>query len=223
MSGREDAGPGRVELRPPGRTAVMDAGAGWALVLRLVPSLMRGPLVRELRVLPLEDLPADLAQRVAVDGLAWAQQVLHEGAYESDDAPGAGVTAALLQRLPQMIRRCQIEYGHLAESEGWTPESGLGAAPAPPARYRPGVRGHGEAFYAGVAAAYVRLIAAGERSPVEALAAKYGRERDTVDGWLRKARKHGLLTSVGRGSRGGQLTDKALEVLREREGFHGMG
>ena len=80
-------------------------------------------------------------------------------------------------------------------------------------RPRPGSAGRGDTHYAAVAASYVALLDAGDPRPVAALADQLHLSVTTVRNLLYKARERGLLTSAGRGRAGGQLTDKAKEML----------
>lgn len=80
-------------------------------------------------------------------------------------------------------------------------------------RPRPGSAGRGDHRYAAVAAVYVDLLDAGDPSPVVTMASVLHLSVKTVRNLLYKAREKGLLTSAGRGRAGGQLTDKAKEIL----------
>lgn len=84
-------------------------------------------------------------------------------------------------------------------------------------RGRPGAAGRGDAQYAAIAAGYVGMLDAGEAHPVAALAADLSLSEKTIRNYLFKARERGLLTSLGRGKAGGQLTNKAKEIL---DGHH---
>ena len=66
------------------------------------------------------------------------------------------------------------------------------------------------------AAEYAGLVADGVVHPVAVLAERRNYSRQTVSNALHEARRRGLLTEPpGRGRAGGQLTAKALEMLRE--------
>ena len=80
-------------------------------------------------------------------------------------------------------------------------------------RPRTGPAGRDDRSYAALAALYVRLINDGEQRPIRAVADRLGLAEKTVQNHLFKARERGLLTSLGRGRAGGQLTDKAKEIL----------
>ena len=76
---------------------------------------------------------------------------------------------------------------------------------------RPGAAGRGEHHYAAIAKLYVSLLA--EPNPTEVLAAQLGVSTKTASNLLFKAREKQLLTSLGRGRAGGELTDKARRLL----------
>ncbi len=67
---------------------------------------------------------------------------------------------------------------------------------------RPGRKGHGPEFYRGVANRYTELRAKGVRSPTQQIAAESFKSRDTVAGWVKKARKLGFLPPARRGRAG---------------------
>ncbi|MGW3371152.1 hypothetical protein [Streptomyces hydrogenans] len=64
-----------------------------------------------------------------------------------------------------------------------------------------------------LSALYVHFVDAGERAPAQRLAVGFDLNAATVKGHLRAARQRGFLTKV-EGKAGGQLTDKAVQVLR---------
>jgi hypothetical protein len=78
-------------------------------------------------------------------------------------------------------------------------------------------RGRSELFYLLIAEEYARLVAAGERTPVQVMALRLGRSTDAVRNWVRAARKMGLLTR-GEGRVGGELTSKAKGLLAQLPG-----
>ena len=80
-------------------------------------------------------------------------------------------------------------------------------------RPRTGPAGRGDDSYAALSALYVGLIDEGEQRPIRAVADRLGLAEKTVQNHLFKARERGLLTSLGRGKAGGQLTNKAKEIL----------
>lgn len=82
---------------------------------------------------------------------------------------------------------------------------------------RPGAAGRGHRHYAVIAARYVDLLSHGEAKPVEALAEQLGCGKKSASNYLTLARNKGLLTRLGRGIAGGELTDKARALLAQKE------
>ncbi len=80
-------------------------------------------------------------------------------------------------------------------------------------RPRTGPVGRSDRSYAAVAALYVEAVAQGSSRPVHVVADRMQLAEKTIQNYLFKARERGLLTSLGRGKAGGQLTDKAKEML----------
>jgi 8-oxo-dGTP pyrophosphatase MutT (NUDIX family) len=78
-------------------------------------------------------------------------------------------------------------------------------------------RGRSDFFYLLIAAEYAALVAAGERTPVQVMAARIGRSTDSVRNWLRQARKLGFLTRDQGRRVSGELTDAAKELLGQME------
>ncbi len=68
-------------------------------------------------------------------------------------------------------------------------------------------------YLAMLSAVYVRVVEIGERAPIQALEQITSTKQATLKGHLRAARQRGFLTKV-EGKAGGQLTEKADEVLR---------
>jgi hypothetical protein len=74
--------------------------------------------------------------------------------------------------------------------------------------------GRDDRFYARVAADYLDAIAAGERHPVKALAARRGETSARVRDWVHEARVRGLLSPADKqGVKGGWLLPTALALL----------
>ncbi len=74
-------------------------------------------------------------------------------------------------------------------------------------------KGVTDEYLAVLSAFYVRVVEIGQRAPIQALEAVTGTKQATLKGHLRAARQRGFLTKV-EGKAGGQLTDKAVEMLR---------
>jgi len=78
---------------------------------------------------------------------------------------------------------------------------------------RPGRRGRGDTEYAKFAAAYVTILAEGNRAPIKELAARMHLGRESVRQLVHDARDRKLLTRTRSGRAGGELTDKARDLL----------
>jgi hypothetical protein len=77
---------------------------------------------------------------------------------------------------------------------------------------RPGKRGRPDVFYAGVAKRYVELLISSS-APTKDLADELGKPVTSTRDLLHQARQRGLLTSPSKGLAGGELTEKARELL----------
>lgn len=88
-----------------------------------------------------------------------------------------------------------------------------GAAGHRTARPR-GSYGNGDLFYAQVAARYVELSTETDKA-IEVLAKEMGAKVSTTRNRIYRAREKGLLTSPGQGRTGGELTERAANLLRE--------
>lgn len=114
-----------------------------------------------------------------------------KAAYKAE-MPVAGRDDSEVQR-----KRKQSEWVSYLEGE-WT---------------RPGRQGHPDVFYAGVASEYVQRLAMGRRSPVRDIAKARQYSTSMVNNWVHTARKRGLLTASPPGRAGGDLTDRARQLL----------
>lgn len=140
------------------------------------------------------------------------------------DAPGP-ITARMMRAvamgdLERRLRQSVDRWGTVA------PDGPVGTAPHEPTRQRfdmarstyellhhPGRSGRPDLPYAEIAYAYCELLKS-TAHPIPALADEWGVSRGRVRNMLNQARERGLLTSRGRGLVGGDLTEKAKEVLR---------
>ena len=77
---------------------------------------------------------------------------------------------------------------------------------------RPGRRGRPDAFYARLAAQYVELLKTSS-TPTKNLAKTRNYSESSTRDFLNQARKRGLLTHSDKGRAGGELTDKARDLL----------
>jgi transposase-like protein len=75
-------------------------------------------------------------------------------------------------------------------------------------------RGHDDLFHAQIAAGYAEKVRSGS-TPIARLARDLKHSRNTVANWVSEARNRDLLSREGPGKSGGQLTDKARQILKE--------
>jgi hypothetical protein len=124
-------------------------------------------------------------------------------------------------------RRARIEVGsveadHPDIAAAWLQIADKAAALAKPPT-RPGRRGNGIEHYLTWAARYAEKVNATprERNPIAALAEEWegsGVTRTYIRDTITDARRrYGLLTSSGQGCSGGELTEKALALIAERD------
>lgn len=79
---------------------------------------------------------------------------------------------------------------------------------------KPGRRGRTDLFYAAAALDYVRARQVEPAAPVRRMADEGAGTVDEIRARLRRARERGLLTAAPAGRPGGDLTDKAVDLLR---------
>lgn len=130
--------------------------------------------------------------------------------------PFGKVMAEARRRLPMRLRsmtRHPAFGGEMDDEElaGWVHQVDRweGAFRETP---RPGRAGRPLVEYARIAADYVALSGSG--TATRDLAEKRGYSTRQVRAWLTRARDEGLLTRAPRGRSGGELTEKALELLK---------
>jgi hypothetical protein len=129
-----------------------------------------------------------------------------------------GITAATLRRFAwsrwlEVADAIARSGGDLGPPNWWGPEPGTAGAKLLKAvfaqqglrvnlRKRPGRKGHPREFYEEVAGRYLELRRRGERAPTKKIAEERQYSRNTVAGWVRKARQLGLLPPARRGRAG---------------------
>ncbi len=128
------------------------------------------------------------------------------------------VTTRMLRAVPLgAIQQHALEALAAASSASWLPEGSV--APFRDNPY-PGRRGRDDLEYALLAAKYVAWVAR-SRTPMRDLAAAEYMSVKTLKNKVTEARYRELLTRSGRGTAGGELTEKARRLLREAE-EHGL-
>lgn len=173
----------------------------WDIALRLDPQEGR-LVVSELRV-------------AAATSLTEKQlSAMFTGLAKEANIPPGGVTTTLLRRLkvPELLDEFRLRrelttlsfIGREGNATLVAGDSGAG-------------RGYSDSFYAEFAAAYLRLVAAGERRPAVILGDQLGLSTRSVQSRLATARRLGLLTGES-GKAGGELTEKARRLLPKSPG-----
>lgn len=77
--------------------------------------------------------------------------------------------------------------------------------------------GREDLFYARLAAAYLKAIEQGSRSPIKDLASKRDELPSRIRDMVHEARERGLLSTGSAGRRGGELLPRALALLEKGE------
>lgn len=186
--------------------ASLPLGDGWRLTLWLGDQAGR-TVVTELRLHPDEGSAVQAAHQPP----GWS----HSEQTRFHVMPTGGITARTLKNLTlgrhigaaraAVARKLRIE-GQLREG---TFEMHEVAAAMPAA----GRRGRPDAFYAHLAQEYLQTVRAGSPAPLVEIANRMGSNANTVAARIKEARRRGLLSRTDRGRSGGELTDKARELL----------
>lgn len=207
-----------------GSTSVVDLGEEWFLALKIRADPSQGPIVEEIRIFPKGRFSIDKNQRAEMDRAFWLQEngeedFLDEYAYPGYPVPGAGVNTGLLRRIPyaEIVRQVSLGFIDNVEAFGLEPDLAEWQTFGHQIERRTsGGPDRGDAFYAAIAARFVALVASANKHPIKTIADEESYSENTVKSWLSQARKRQLLESLGRGRRGGALTDKAKQLLREK-------
>lgn len=162
----------------------------------------------------------------------WVSRWSAEVASHRAAAPWPGITRAVVKALPISARQSSLSWNlqlHSGlvrrglriegnESAAWFVQAAAKVEPArlsPPHQSRrgrpPRLSDH---ELARVAQLYVRLDAEGRRDPVLCIARRRSWTSARARGAVARARQRELLTNPGGGSRGGQLTLRARELLK---------
>lgn len=129
------------------------------------------------------------------------------------------VTARFLRRIPvgeiqDLARRAILDLGGRMSSPGTVERWGHAFQEVK----RPGRSGRDDRAYAEVAALYVEKLRTNPKTALKDLADDLGYSRSQVRNVLYTARRRRLLTAAQPGKAGGELTEKALALLRHDEG-----
>jgi hypothetical protein len=126
----------------------------------------------------------------------------------SNGMPESGITTRMLR---------QLRTGDLIASlraAARQHEQIFGDAPDLSVTTRVGRRGRDDLYYARWAAAYVGALARSGR-PVEDLAARHNLSASQIRNLMYACRRRGMLTASPRGRAGGELTPRAVALLKE--------
>ena len=191
----------------------------WMAAYRLLPGVHSEPVIAEIRIFPLERKKGRPPGR-------WSAEVLGIDA----KTPENGISAEVIRQVRVgEHRQVGMEFfrwlrGHFTEPSRAEKTASVSAAPKKwsvnafmptssptPKRGRPQMRS--DEFYAKLAEAYTQRVAQGSPHPTEDVARRRKLSAARVRDLLHTARQRGLLSTVGRGRSGGDLTPKALAVL----------
>lgn len=184
-------------------------GGEWVAAYRLTPQDGRY-VVGEVRLFPNEPKGAHPGQ--------WSAERLGNDA----PVPPGGLPARLIRavkvtdHLAYVAKITQKDQGARYGAAAQLAKQGFSDPSAS------GKRGYSDLFYARVAAQYVVLLDSGASKPIRMLRkelADQGRHLSeaSVRDLVRRARDRGLLTKTHRGRAGGQLTQKAIALLRQTD------
>lgn len=202
-----------------GGGCVVEAGLpdapGWS-VAAVFLRREEGLVIGELKVLPDEGSEARaqrLARRQSLG--AWSRK-----SSALDGPASGGVTVRLLRQVPLPDLVAEAHRWFAQEAERADRRSGRGPSwaldlAAEPAR--PGRAGRSDRYYAVWAARYAEKVAGGSPAPIAELAAEHDLGRGQVRDLIHKARGRDLLPRGLKGRAGGVLTERARELLAERE------
>ncbi len=178
---------------------------GWIAAYRLI-SQEGQPVVGEVRVFPNENAPRRAGR--------WSAERLGSQA----PVPFGGVPARILRQL--RVREHLSLLHDIAEAHQQFQSFRINLLDHGFERVarEAGRRGRSDRFYAEIASAYVQLVS--ERNPIQQLREQLEHEQGlhfaeaTIRDFVNQARSRDLLTRSPKGRPGGELTPKALDLLR---------
>lgn len=189
----------------------------WMAAYRLVPGPHREPVIAEIRIFPRERARGRPPGR-------WSAEVLGL----DTTIPEGGLSAEVVRQVRiGEHRQVGAAFSRWLDEERTTRQSTFRGQTAPalgalagqtftlstlePKRGRPPIRS--EQFYAKLARDYAERVAQGSPRPTTDVARRRRLSAARVRDMLHEARKRDLLSSVGQGRSGGELTPKALAIL----------
>jgi hypothetical protein len=124
------------------------------------------------------------------------------------DVPAGGISTRMLQR----IRTGDLLVAHRQAVKEAALYVGI---PDLNVSHRAGRAGRDDLYYAEWAAEYVAALSRSSR-PVREMARKHGKPLQTMTNLVKKCRDKEMLTPTTQGRPGGQLTERAKELLEEK-------
>lgn len=199
-----------------------DLDENWRVALRL--STTEGTtIVSELRVIPAQDYRGRKFGE-------WKADTSGHGVFAGMNFDlNEGVTGRLLRRIKvgEYLKKTDEFQADMRKRQGKHGESGgagwardmarygfQSAYPEAPRRERR--KGLTDLQFARLAKQYVTRVQKGSLSPVKDIAKTRKEDIKRTRDLLHKTRRYGFLTKVKQGSKGGELTTKSFELLKER-------
>lgn len=192
---------------------------GWVAAFRILRSKGGGAVVAEVRVFPDETFHK----------LPWASKTRQPGRWAGEDrgvemlAPPGGLPISVLRSIALgpiyavLERKAASGYPKPTWDDLFGYRMGFTAGIDPGPR-RPGRRGRDDRHYASVAALYLETCREAtkdeDRDVMTRLGGKLHLSESTIRGQLGEARRRGLLTEAPAGRSGGELTNRARQILR---------
>ena len=179
----------------------------WVAAFRLVVQDGQ-PVVGEVRVFPAENIDA-----ARPDDGSWSAAALGRRA----KVPAGGMRARLLKNdvkwgpVEDLIRQLAAVAPVILEHVN---DENLGELFSKASKQGARQRGKPDSFYAKIAKEYVRLLGQRIRNPIGKLAESRNTPQPRMRDMVHEARRRELLTRKSQGVAGGQLTQKALQVLK---------
>lgn len=184
-------------------------------------------IVAELRLFP----DPYRSGRMSLTAYQWAEnrgQGTRDGGWgtwsgqveDLEAADAQGITKQLLRHLPlsEVVAEAQTQWEIAASAleqlglvEGGWADAIRGATSKPKRHKRP------DSLYAHAAARYAALVRAGHRRPVQQMARESEFTVPAITEWIKESRARGFLTATTPGRAGGELTEKAIAVLKKGE------
>jgi hypothetical protein len=146
-----------------------------------------------------------------IDSMITKRDSTHSLGLKTSSPPETEViTATLLRKVPieRLVRLAQQGLPTKIAELPWREWASIDPS-------RPGRPGRSDIEYAQMAEMYVRIWDSGVPNTTEHLAEQVSLSPTQVRNILGQARKRGLLTPAPRGKAGGELTDLAIEMLKE--------